>query len=139
MTGEDIIQTQLPLPDYTSIHQHDVSLYYKLDLHVTTYDGGPLVPYICIHIHNTNLKTDKHRTIISMYKRPRVTVNTFIPDLTALIDNIRTQLQAPLTTIDIQGDMKIDLQDLTPDHKATQAILLAALRATITTPTRYCS
>lgn len=139
MTGEDIIQTQLPLPNYTSIHQHDVSLYYKSDLHVTTYDGGPLirgVPYICIHIHNTNLKTDKHRTIISMYKRPRVTVNTFIPDLTALIDDIRTQ--APLTTIDIQGDMNIDLQDLTPDHKATQAILLAALRTTITTPTRYC-
>lgn len=34
--------------------------------------------------------------------------------------------------------MNIDLQDLTPDHKATQAILLAALRTTITTPTRYC-
>ena len=63
------------------------------------------------------------------------TYKTFMTDLTAMIDEIRTR--TPRTTIDIQGDMNINLLRLAPDHDTTTALLSHGLHTTITTPTRY--
>jgi hypothetical protein len=133
----DINQNLFPIPTYTSIHKQDVSVYHKSNLHVTTITDIHIrqVHSIIIQIHNTPAKTDASRTVISIYRRPKKTDKTFIHDLSDMIDKIRAR--TPRTTIDIQGDMNINLLRLTPALATTTTLLSHGLRTTITTPTRY--
>ena len=133
----DINQNLFPLATYTSIHEQDVSVYHKSNLHVTTVTDIHIrqVHSIVIQIHNTPAKTDASRTVISMYRRPKKADKTFIHDLSDMIEEIRTR--TPRTTIDIQGDMNINLLQLTPALATTTTLLSHGLHTTITTPTRY--
>ena len=129
-----------PIDGYSSVHRKGISVYYKNNLHAAVVDDISMpiarAHTIVVQIHDTCQKTNAIRTIISIYRRPHADAK-FLPELQALIDAI--VVKSPRTTIDIQGDMNLNILRLTPRHDVTQFLLNNSLYTTITSPTRYSS
>ena len=111
-------------------------MYCRKNIHTTimTDITIPEVATIIVQIHKDKTKTDPIHTIINLYRRPRKN-KQLTKDIQTAIDSIHAK--HPRTSITIQGDINIDLLQLTPQHPLTELMNENVLRTTIVTPTRY--
>jgi hypothetical protein len=125
-----------PLDTYNHKHAKDISVYYKQNMYVTLTDDIdiPGAATIILQIHGNEQKNNPIHTIINIYRRPHGDHN-FIPNLQAATDTITTR--HPTTIITIQGDININLLNLTAQHPFTHFLIENNLLTVITTPTRY--
>jgi hypothetical protein len=133
---DDINPNSFPINGYSQKHKYDITIYHKHNLHISYLDhiNIPQAATIILQIHSTERKTDPIHTIINIYRRPLPNPQ-FPQDLESAINEILTAF--PKTSITIQGDININLLQLTPHHPMTRLLLTNNLNTTITTPTRY--
>jgi len=104
-------------------------------MHITYDDTQiPKTATLILHIHENKQKNKVIHTIINIYRRPHHDPD-FITNLQSAKDTITAK--HPTTDITIQGDININLYDLTPSSPFTHFLLENNLHTTITTPTRY--
>ena len=110
-------------------------MYYNPNLYTTfiTDINTPQAATIIIQIHKTKQKTNPIHTIINIYRRPHWNTE-FASDLQSTIDEIIRR--HPTTTITIQGDININLLNISPRHNFYSFLTVNNFRTTITTPTR---
>ena len=130
----DSNQNSYPITGYQAHHIKDVSVYYKLSLHVTILELNiPQTATIAIEVHDNEQKNHPIHTILNIYRRPRKKHN-FSNDMQTALDTILTK--SPETSITIQGDININLLTLNNTNPLYSFLLENNLTTTITTPTR---
>ena len=138
MLPENINQQNYPIQQYKHIHVLDVSVYYRINLHISPLPNpNPIQDskHIIIQIHTNEQLNNPTHTLINIYHRPRKNNDQFIKDLQTTIDSI--QKKSPTTEFTIVGDININLLNLTPEHQFHNFLTENNLHTTITTPTRY--